>query len=206
MHFSTLAATAFATTALASPQWGGPHWGGPGGNWGPHENHQCISQQQATDLVNTAITVFNHLPTQDGANATAQALLTDDFGEYSDSIKSLQGLNLTGTGQTATKQEWIQGIVYRGPPTTGIQSLYVSPAGCNKVVWYFEFDAVARATYRVRGFNLIGVVQKAGKWQIDELDLEFNSIAWGLDDGEIAAACGIAQAMGELSGATGPPA
>ncbi|KAK5109802.1 hypothetical protein LTR62_006535 [Meristemomyces frigidus] len=180
-------------------KWGLPHFSGPGGNWPFPHFDQCITQQEATDLVNKAITIFNHSPNQQVANATAQALLTNDFGEYSDSIKSLQGLALNGTGQTATKQEWIQGIVFRGAPTTGIDSLYVSPTGCNKVVWYFQFNDVARATYRVRGFNLIGVVRNKGVWQIDELDLEFNSIAWGLDDGEIAAGCAIAKSMGELS-------
>jgi len=34
----------------------------------------------------------------------------------------------------------------------------------------------------VRGFNLFTLNRQC---QITELDLEFNSIAWGLDDGEL---------------------
>ncbi|KAK3060172.1 hypothetical protein LTR53_020199, partial [Teratosphaeriaceae sp. CCFEE 6253] len=44
------------------------------------------------------------------------------------------------------------------------------------------FNKVAAAFYRVKGFNLIKLNNKG---QIKELDLEFNSIAWGLDDGEL---------------------
>ena len=59
-------------------------------------------------------------------------------------------MQLTGSGLTADKSEWIAGIVGR-PAITDIKSLYISPAGCHKIVWYFEFDAVAAAIYRVKG-------------------------------------------------------
>jgi len=59
-------------------------------------------------------------------------------------------MQLTGTGFAADKAGWIAGIVGR-PAITDIKSLYIAPAGCHKLVWYFEFDNVAAAIYRVKG-------------------------------------------------------
>ncbi|TKA83133.1 hypothetical protein B0A55_00891 [Friedmanniomyces simplex] len=169
MKFTLLAsALALAAPTLAHP---------PGhGGW-----DQCVTQQQANKVVNEVIAIFGHSPSVNAANATSQALLADNFQEFSDSIHALEGQPLTGSGLTANKAEWIAGIVGR-PAITDIQSLYISPAGCYKIVWYWQFNKVAAATYRVRGFNLIELNWRG---QIDQLVLEFNSIAWGLDDGEL---------------------
>lgn len=88
---------------------------------------------------------------------------------------------LTGTAQTADKPEWIAGILGE-PPTVGIDTIYVSPAGPYNVIWQWQFNQVAKATYRVRGFNRFVLNQQG---QIEQLYLEFDSIAWGLDDGEL---------------------
>ncbi|KAK3112311.1 hypothetical protein LTR53_011542 [Teratosphaeriaceae sp. CCFEE 6253] len=143
--------------------------------------NQCVTQHQAEKIVSEIINIFGHLPSQNAANVSAQALLAPDFKEYSDSVLALQSLPLTGDGLTANKAQWIGGIVGR-PAITDITSLYIAPAGCHAIVWYFQFNKVAAAVYRVKGFNLIKLNNKG---QIKELDLEFNSIAWGLDDGEL---------------------
>ncbi|KAK5684196.1 hypothetical protein LTS10_004060 [Elasticomyces elasticus] len=168
MQFTLLAsAFALAATVVASPS-----------SYG----EKCVTQKQADHIVSQVIDIFGHFPNVNAANKTAQALLSSDFTEYSDSILSLQSRPLTGDGLTADKAEWIAGIVGR-PGIDGIETLYTSPAGCHEVVWFFSFNNLAAATYRVRGFNLITLNSK--NTQIKKLELEFNSIAWGLDDGEL---------------------
>lgn len=46
----------------------------------------------ATEIVDKYIQVLSHLPTIEGANATAQALMVDNYSEISDSILALEGL------------------------------------------------------------------------------------------------------------------
>ncbi len=191
MKFTLLASVlATAATTLATPH-------GWGGDW-----NQCVSPQRANKVVNEIIAIFGHSPSVDAANTTAHALLADKFQEFSDSVHALERQpvsaphpsctlpcsanprlcnQLTGSGLTANKTEWIGGIVGR-PPITNIESLYISPAGCHKIIWYWQFNSVAAATYRVRGFNLI---ELNAHGQVDQLVQEFNSIAWGLDDGEL---------------------
>ncbi|TKA76100.1 hypothetical protein B0A55_04412 [Friedmanniomyces simplex] len=135
---------------------------------------QCVTQGQANEVVNTIIELFAHAP---GANA----LFADKLVEYSDSILALQGLPLTGSGFANNKAEDLAAVL-DGHPLKGTQSLYVSSAGCHKIMWYFKFNEVAAAIYRVRGFELISLNNRS---QICEMDIKFNSIAWGLDDGEL---------------------
>lgn len=82
MKFSQIiSAIALISTAVAAPQ----GWG----NWGQCSD-DCITQATATDIVNKFITILNHYDIP-AANATAQALLADNFAEISDSILSLEG-------------------------------------------------------------------------------------------------------------------
>ncbi|TKA59913.1 hypothetical protein B0A55_11607 [Friedmanniomyces simplex] len=105
----------------------------------------------------------------------------DNFVEYSDSILALRGLPLTGSGFADKKAEELAAVL-DGHPLKGLQSLYVSPAGCHKIIWDFQFNDVAAAIYRVRGFELISLNNRG---HISEMDNDFNSIASGLDDGEL---------------------
>ena len=75
----TLLASAFAlfATTFASP----PGYG----------NNRCITQQQAEKAVDKIINIFGHLPNQNAANASAQAFLSSDFQEFSDSVLALEG-------------------------------------------------------------------------------------------------------------------
>jgi len=72
---STLVATALglAAAVFAAPQ-------------------ACLTQRQANRLVNRFIGILDHQGSDLGdANATAQALIADDYQEISDSILSLEG-------------------------------------------------------------------------------------------------------------------
>ena len=57
----------------------------------PKRTHgKCLSQSTAENIVGQFITILNHYDVP-AANATAQALLAEDFTETSDSILSLEG-------------------------------------------------------------------------------------------------------------------
>lgn len=75
MKFTTVAAAtlALATSAFAAPTWS-----------------NCLAQSEAESIVNQYISILTHSDIQT-ANATAQALLADDYEEISDSILSLEG-------------------------------------------------------------------------------------------------------------------
>ena len=62
----------------------------------------------------------------------------------------------------------------------GITTIEILVAGCTKILWYWNFLGIGSAKYEVKGFNLFTVTDKL---QIAQTNLEFNSIAWGLDTG-----------------------
>lgn len=78
MKFSLIAGAALAlvSSTIAKPT---------GKSWA-----NCIAQSTAEDIVNKYITILSH-PDIQAANATAQALLANDYQEVSDSILSLEG-------------------------------------------------------------------------------------------------------------------
>lgn len=57
-------------------------------------------------------------------------------------------------------------------------------AACDKVIWYFR-QATGSAKYLAWGFALFDVVRSGGKgeWQVKELRVEFDSLAWALNEG-----------------------
>jgi hypothetical protein len=76
--FTILTAFAAAVSAAALPE---PV---------PEPRWACIPQWKAEKIVSSFIEILQH-PDIPAANATAQALLADDFQEISDSILSLEG-------------------------------------------------------------------------------------------------------------------
>lgn len=79
MKFShILSALALTSSAIAAPALGRRDWG------------NCLAQSTAEDLVNGYISILEHSDVAT-ANATAQAILADDYTEISDSILSLEG-------------------------------------------------------------------------------------------------------------------
>ena len=62
----------------------------------------------------------------------------------------------------------------------GINTLDVLVAGCDKILWYWNFLGIGKATYEIKGFNLFTITPAM---QIITANLEFNSLAWALDTG-----------------------
>ena len=65
------------------------------------------------------------------------------------------------------------------PGLTGINTLDIITGNCNKIVWYWLFTGVGTKQYEVKGINIFTI----NDGQIEQIDVEFNSIAWGLDIG-----------------------
>lgn len=72
------------------------------------------------------------------------------------------------------------GGVLNAPPVLGITTLRVLVADCTSVLWYWNFLGIGSAQYEIKGFNLF-TLNDAGLIAVTEV--EFNSIAWGLDTG-----------------------
>lgn len=80
---------------------------------------------------------------------------------------------------SASKAAYIAGIQH-APADNGVNTLFVSVANCKNIVWHWDFAGVGSGEYPVKGFNYFALDSKC---QCSRLDLEFNSIAWGLDTG-----------------------
>jgi hypothetical protein len=70
-------------------------------------------------------------------------------------------------------------------PDTGIQTLDILHS-CNKIAWHWLFPNVGSGQYEVKGFNLLTVNLQC---QVTRADIEFNSIAWGLDTQQLYEWC-----------------
>lgn len=74
---------------------------------------------------------------------------------------------------------YIEGVL-NAPPVLGVETIEILVAGCTKILWYWVFTGIGSGEYEVKGFNLF-TLSDAG--QIAQVNLEFNSIAWGLNTG-----------------------
>ncbi|KIW52168.1 hypothetical protein PV05_07830 [Exophiala xenobiotica] len=137
----------------------------------------CLSQSEAESIVSQYASILTHTDVAT-ANATAQALLDENYTEISDSILSLEGQPL-GTATFVGKQLYIAGVL-NSPGVTGINTLEIDVAGCNKILWYWLFTGIGSQQYEIKGFNLFTITPAS---QIVQVNLEFNSIAWALDTG-----------------------
>jgi hypothetical protein len=68
------------------------------------------------------------------------------------------------------------------PSLTNITTLQVMPAGCTNVIWFWKMF-VGSEQLEVKGFNLM---QISTSGQLLGQFVEFNSIAWGTDTGELS--------------------
>ena len=161
----------------------------------------------ATEIVNNYINILSHLPTLEAANATAQALLVENYSETSDSILTLEGLPVShspvmkrkvffyprkfqsalltiifqlDTAPFQGKNYYIDGI-FGAPAYTGIETILIIPA-CGYITWHWAYTAIGSKEYRIKGFHLFQITD-AG--QLKAARLEFNSIAWGADTGYV---------------------
>ncbi|KAI6871326.1 hypothetical protein KC323_g1926 [Hortaea werneckii] len=139
----------------------------------------CLSYEEASCIVEKYIGIAdgtgydNH-----SANATAQALISDDFTGDSGSILSLQERPLDNLYVTS-KAQFISEVFQYGPwPDIHTNDIIF---GCNRIVWYWTFPRVGTGKYEVKGFNLFEI---NSQYQICKTYIEFNSIAWGLDSNQ----------------------
>lgn len=200
---SALFALGFAAAAVA----------GPLGLLEKRTKPLCVKPAQAEKFMDRFINVLQHTDSDLGDYVTtAQAILTEDFQEISDSINMLANKPLGGV--TADKSAYIVGAQH-APPTTGIETLGITVSNCDSkycqpathlrrffrlpettaypyssrfigFIWEWNIKGVGKATYPVKGIGLFKIV-RSGKWgfkvQASQLKLEFNNIAWGLDTG-----------------------
>ncbi|KAF7197490.1 hypothetical protein HII31_01300 [Pseudocercospora fuligena] len=171
MKFSLIAsAIALATSVVASP---------PGYSSAPS---QCITQKEAEAYIKTFIGVLGQ--TDKHAAKTADKIIADDFVEYSNSILSLQHKTIAPSDNisAANKAAWTAGVLH-SPKINGITTKAVI-ADCNHIVWKWNFLGVGSSQYPVNGYNFFTMTRKGKQLQAQSLELEFDSIAWGLDIGE----------------------
>jgi len=133
----------------------------------------------ATEIIDGYISILEHSPSVEAANATAQALLSETYEEISDSILTLEGLPL-GTVTFQGKDTYIESTL-GAPASSGIETILIIPA-CGYITWHWVFYGIGSMEYEIKGFNLFEITA-AG--QINTTRLEFNSIAWGADTGYV---------------------
>lgn len=162
-----------------------PHWG---------DKERCVSQEYANQLVADFASALTHENVQ-ASNRTLQRILGDNFYENSQSINVLAGYPVSSTAMpspsTITNESQIEAETFRGKQgyingllgsqgPAGIQTNYVYVANCNNVVWKWIFRQVGNRKYPVSGINIFHLNSQG---QIANMDVEFNSIAWGVDIG-----------------------
>ena len=74
---------------------------------------------------------------------------------------------------------YINGVL-NSPPVLGINTIEIDVTTSGKILWYWVFTGIGSGEYEVKGFNLFTLTASD---QIAQVNLEFNSIAWGLDTG-----------------------
>jgi hypothetical protein len=166
MRSSIIAAgAAIISSAYASP------WG-HGGLWGGKvDPTKCLTQDSASYLA----TGFQSLIVA-YSQATADKILADDLVDYSNSILSLQGLNLTGGPVFPTKAAFEQG--QGAQPSVPLVIDAIDAFNCENVT--FRWNA-AFPNHPVNGItHLTGSNTQGQKdtWQIKTIYTEFDSISW----------------------------
>ncbi|KAI6909593.1 hypothetical protein D0869_11382 [Hortaea werneckii] len=137
----------------------------------------CLTPEQASCIVEQYIGIADGTGYDNqSANATAQALISDDFTGDSGSFSRCKNLDdLYAT----SKAQFISDVLDYGPwPDIHTNDIIF---GCNKIVWYWTFPYVGTGQYEVKGFNLFEI---NSQYQICKTCIEFNSIAWGLDSNQ----------------------
>lgn len=71
-------------------------------------------------------------------------------------------------------------------PTKSISRSNIYVTDKNKILWQWTFDKIGSGKYPVTGFNLFYI---SNKKEIFAVDIEFNSIAWGVDTTQIGQYC-----------------
>jgi len=141
----------------------------PGGG-GHHEDHACLSDQEANKLLYIWISFFEHIDA-----ILAEATLTPDFQLTSTSVNFLEGLNydaVTGPNRTA----FIEGeqLTQAAAPKEELFTVLDTIHSCN-TVWFRWVDNSSPIPFF--GFDEFYLKKVGGKWMIYKAFSEFNNAA-----------------------------
>jgi len=143
----------------------------------PLGNGFCLTDSQANFIAAQFQSILTN-PNRQGANVTAQTLVTTNYVETSDSINTLAGYPLGGStfvGRTG----FINGVV-TAPAIPSMQTLAVFH-DCTNILWRWLVTGLGSGEYEIKGMNHFIASPLTGQISTDYL--EFNSIAWGRDIG-----------------------
>jgi len=157
---STTATTSTTTTPISSPT----------------PSSLCLTNSTAAYLVNGYASLLTAY-----TNATAEALLSSDFSDTSDSINWLAGIPL-GSATFATKADFEAGQGTQPAIGFTVDHMFYS---CSEVA--FRWTAtVAYQTWPVKGINMFTATNlnnSASGWQVQSMYSEFDVGAWEVDIG-----------------------
>jgi len=157
---STTTTTSTTTTPISSPT----------------PSSLCLTNSTAAYLVNGYASLLTAY-----TNATAEALLSSDFSDTSDSINWLAGIPL-GSATFATKADFEAGQGTQPAIGFTVDHMFYS---CSEVA--FRWTAtVAYQTWPVKGINMFTATNlnnSASGWQVQSMYSEFDVGAWEVDIG-----------------------
>lgn len=159
----------------------------------PLGNGICLTDQQATFLVNTFVGALAN-SNRAATNTTMLALLANNYAEQSDSINILAGypvclpislLNLQSKSPQLnsisfpSKAAYIASLL-NAPPTPPFQILQIFH-DCTNIAFRWIINGLGKSIDEIKGINQLVASPLSGQLSYDYL--EFNSIAWGRDVG-----------------------
>ncbi|OAP61881.1 hypothetical protein AYL99_04084 [Fonsecaea erecta] len=136
----------------------------------------CLSSAAATSVVNGFASLLTAY-----TNATAEALLADDFTDTSDSINFLAG-NPLGSVTFPSKLAFELGQGTQ--PAIGFELLNIDAITCTVIA--FRWEAILGTASPVKGINILyteNPTQTENGWQIQSVFSEFNSGLWTTEIG-----------------------
>lgn len=165
MRFS-LAVAAFAGTAVAFPSLSIPSW--------LSRRADCLTEAEAKDIVDLYVRLIANYKDED-----CEKYCADNFVDRSDSINTFIFRPL-GEPTFATKKIFMEAQGSNPPFPVVVDG--IDAVGCKNIGlrWHATFGA---ANLPSKGITLIGTTKEKGYWQINSLDLEFNSLIWLLNMG-----------------------
>jgi hypothetical protein len=175
-------------------------------NYSPYR--RTLSKDDCNDIVNAFISILqNKRYKNQPPSSTYKKYLARNFGERSGSINSLispaNDVNSPShpiaslTQQSTNKplqvnanvlndrDTWFRGVQQN--PVKNIKASKIYVADGNKCLWQWKFGSVGSGRYDVHGFNLFYISDN--KKEIAGVDIEFNSLAWGFNTGQVNQYC-----------------
>jgi len=185
MHFSLFAVAALFSTAMAASC-----------THSKHNNHDskhhgvghgaCMSKAEMSAAIDKYAAFISNYTAD-----VAEAFLSDDFVEYSDSIDTLTGNDLGR--QTFNKTSFMAGAQaaknFGAVFTLNVMDVYITTCDSAALSWYSVFKHKPTVTRMLpaRGLTIMKFKKNDGNtgddWQISFLTVEFNSLVWLLNSG-----------------------